>query len=130
MFKLIESQSREMKEILSGGKVVWVKEKELIQSKRLELFNEDQSITIFNTGYDWDILEIGDVEIRKSDGRQINNDFSVTNSEKTEAIKSSIGLRPYRMTYYNVRKFRGGGGKLNPAIKRFSYLISPLKEVA
>lgn len=107
MFKLIESQSREMKEILSGGKVVWVKEKELIQSKRLELFNEDQSITIFNTGYDWDILEIGDVEIRKSDGRQINNDFSVTNSEKTEAIKSSIGLRPYRMTYYNVRKFRG-----------------------
>lgn len=128
MFKLIESQSREMKEILSGGKVVWVKEKELIQSKRLELFNEDQSITIFNTGYDWDILEIGDVEIRKSDGRQINNDFSVTNSEKTEAIKSSIGLRPYRMTYYNVRKFRGG--KLNPAIKRFSYLISPLKEVA
>ena len=129
MFKLIESQSREMKEILSGGKVVWVKEKELIQSKRLELFNEDQSITIFNTGYDWDILEIGDVEIRKSDGRQINNDFSVTNSEKTEAIKSSIGLRPYRMTYYNVRKFRGGG-KLNPAIKRFSYLISPLKEVA
>lgn len=128
MFKLIESDRKEIVRVRSNDKLIWLKEKELIRSERLELFNEVQSITIFNAGYDWDILEINDVEIYKLDGRQINNDFSVTNSEKVAAVKSSIGLSPYRMTYYNVRKFRGG--KLNLAIKRFSYSISSLKEVA
>lgn len=109
MFKLIESDRKEIVRVRSNDKLIWLKEKELIRSERLELFNEVQSITIFNAGYDWDILEINDVEIYKLDGRQINNDFSVTNSEKVAAVKSSIGLSPYRMTYYNVRKFRGGG---------------------
>lgn len=128
MFKLIESDRKEIVRVWNNDKLIWLKEKELIRSERLELFNEVQSITIFNAGYDWDILEIGDVEIYKVDGRRISRDFSVTNSEKVEAIKSSVGLSPYRMTYYNVRKFRGGS--LNAAIKRFYYPVSSLKEVA
>lgn len=129
MFKLIESDRKEIVRVWNNDKLIWLKEKELIRSERLELFNEVRSITIFNAGYDWDILEINDVEIYKVDGRRISRDFSVTNSEKVEAIKSSIGLSPYRMTYYNVRKFRGGG-RVNPAIKRFSYPVLSLKEVA
>lgn len=128
MFKLIESDRKEIVRVWNNDKLIWLKEKELIRSERLELFNEVRSITIFNAGYDWDILEINDVEIYKVDGRRISRDFSVTNSEKVEAIKSSIGLSPYRMTYYNVRKFRGG--RVNPAIKRFSYPVLSLKEVA
>ena len=107
MFKLIESQNKEMTEVWSNEKIIWFK-KELIRSERLEIFNEVQSITIFNAGYDWDILELNDVEIYKWDGRQISRDFSVTYPEKVEAIKSSIGLSPYQLIYYNVRKFRGG----------------------
>lgn len=110
MFKLIESDRKEIVRVWNNDKLIWLKEKELIRSERLEVFNEVRSITIFNAGYDWDILEINDVEIYKVDGRRISRDFSVTNSEKVEAIKSSIGLSPYRMTYYNVRKFRGGVG--------------------
>lgn len=128
MFKLIESNRREVARVWNNERLIWRQEKELIRSERLELFNEVRSITIFNVGYDWDILEINDVEIYKVDGKRISRDFSVTNSKKVEAIKNSIGLLPYRMAYYNVRKFRGG--RLNPAIKRFAYPISSLKEVA
>lgn len=127
MFKLIESQNKEMTEVWSNEKIIWFK-KELIRSERLEIFNEVRSITIFDVGYDWDILEIGDVEIYKSDGRRFSRDFNVTNSKKVGAIKSIVGLSPYQIIYYNVRKFRGG--KLNPVIKGFIYPITPLKEVA
>ncbi|WP_347299100.1 hypothetical protein [Dolosigranulum savutiense] len=110
MFKLIESNRREVARVWNNERLIWRQEKELIRSERLELFNEVRSITIFNVGYDWDILEINDVEIYKVDGKRISRDFSVTNSKKVEAIKNSIGLLPYRMAYYNVRKFRGGVG--------------------
>lgn len=108
MFRLIESDRKEIARVWNNDKLIWLKEKKLIRSERLELFNEVRSITIFNVGYDWDILEINDVEIYKVDGKRIGGDFSVTNSEKVEAIKNSIGLLPYRLAYYNVRKFRGG----------------------
>ena len=110
MFKLIESNRREVARAWNNERLIWQQEKELIRSERLELFNEVRSITIFNVGYDWDILEINDVEIYKVDGKRISRDFSVTNSEKVEAVKNSIGLLPYRMAYYIVRKFRGGVG--------------------
>lgn len=129
MFKLIESDRKEIVRVWNNDKLIWLKEKELIRSERLELFNEVRSITIFDVGYDWDILEIGDVEIYKSDGRRISRDFNVTDSKKVGAIKSIVGLSPYQIIYYNVRKFRGGG-KLNPVIKGFVYPVTPLKEVA
>lgn len=108
MFKLIESDRKEIVRVWNNDKLIWLKEKELIRSERLELFNEVRSITIFDVGYDWDILEIGDVEIYKLDGRHISRDFSVTDSKKVGAIKSIVGLSPYQIIYYNVRKFRGG----------------------
>lgn len=126
MFKLIESDRKEIVRVWNNDKLIWLRE--LIRSERLELFNEVRSITIFDVGYDWDILEIGDVEIYKSDGRRISRDFNVTDSKKVGAIKSIVGLSPYQIIYYNVRKFRGG--KLNPVIKGFIYPITPLKEVA
>ena len=55
MFKLIESDRKEIVRVWNNDKLIWLKEKELIRSERLELFNEVRSITIFDVGYDWDI---------------------------------------------------------------------------
>lgn len=104
--------------------------RKLIGTKSVEVFNSGNYISLTGMGRDWDSFEIGEVEVSKSDGVQYYNDFTVHNNDKVQAIKTATGLRNYSIGNFTVRKFRGGGGKLNPAIKRFSYLISPLKEVA
>lgn len=103
--------------------------RKLIETKSVEVFNSGNYISVTGVGRDWDSFEIEGVEVSKSDGVQYYNDFTVHNNDKVQAIKTATGLRNYSPGDFTVRKFRGGG-KLTPAIKRFSYLISPLKEVA
>lgn len=99
------------------------------ETKRVEVFNAGNYISVTGVGRDWDAFEIEGVEVSQSDGVNYYNDFTIHNSDKVQAIQTATGLRNYSIGNFNVRKFRGGG-KLTLIIKGFDYPISSLKEVA
>ena len=82
--------------------------KKTFETKRVEVFNAGNYISVTGVGRDWDAFEIKGVEVSQSDGVNYYNDFTVHNSDKVQAIQTATGLRNYSIGNFIVRKFRGG----------------------
>lgn len=98
MYKLIESNGKEMKEILSSGKVVWF----LDDAPKLEFYRGYDFIRINNIDDNWNSIVIKNVVIRKSDGRRSFRDFVITKQSKFREINQAISLERYQAKRFPV----------------------------
>lgn len=98
MYKLIESNGKEMKEVFSDGKVVW----SLDNAPKLEFYRGYDFIRINNIDDNWSSIIIKNVIIRKSDGRRSFRDFVVTNQSKFREVAQAINLERYQAKRFPV----------------------------
>lgn len=98
MYKLIESNGKEMKEVLSGGEIVWF----LDDSPTLEFYRGYDFIRINNIDDNWNSIAIKNVFIHKSDGRRSFRDFVITKQAKFREIIRTINLEKYQAKRFPV----------------------------
>lgn len=111
MFKLIQSQNREMKEVLSGGKVVWVLEDDGTTSFTSKVFITTfrSSANIRNLPEDFDYFKYRGVRVNKKDITRVVSSLSRTNHK--EFIEKVVANRDYgkNITLRFYKKVGGGG---------------------
>ena len=96
MYKLIESNGKELKEVLSSGKVVWRKEDKKSVLIRTENLTVDigYSINISRIKNDWDFIEIAGIKFKKSEGefrKYFYTVFQIEDRAKSKQLMSALG---------------------------------------
>lgn len=110
MYKLIESNGKEMKEVLSGGKIVWGMEKDkksaLIRTENLTVEIDYDRTRVNRIKDDWDFIEIAGIKFEKSEGdfsKLFYIIFEVTDGGKANQLREALG-RDYIKT--DVKQYR------------------------
>lgn len=134
MFKLIESDSHGIKEVLNNGKVIWRMKKsqaDVLLREELLTIDISYSTTIVPMKYDdWDYIEVDGVKINRSDGRiekYFNTTFILndTSYRKTLLAHLNSSYTKAIVKFYKV----GGGVILNRLPFLFANIV-PQKVVA
>lgn len=125
MFKLIQSQNREMKEVLSGGKVVWVLEDDGTTSFTSKVFITTfrSSANIRNLPEDFDYFKYRGVRVNKKDITRVVSSLSRTNHK--EFIEKVVANGDYGKSI-TLRFYKKVGGViLNRLPRLFANIVLP-----
>ncbi|WP_347299102.1 hypothetical protein [Dolosigranulum savutiense] len=97
MYKLIESDGKEMKEVLSNNKVVWALEEDrksvLIRTENLTVEIEYSGIIVNRIKNDWDFIEIAGIKFEKSEGefrKYFYVVFRIDSKDKANQLRGAL----------------------------------------
>ena len=97
MYKLIESNGKEMKEVLNNNRTVWKIKKDkksvLIRTESLTVETEWGRISVNRIKDDWDFIEIAGIKFEKSEGkfnRYFHVVFEVRNDGKANQLRYAL----------------------------------------
>lgn len=111
MYKLIESNGKEMKEVLSNGKVVWALEEDrksvLIRTQNLTVEIEYNSRIIVNRiKNDWDFIEIAGIKFEKNEGKFKEYFYVVFEVIDKEKATQLLGVLNYTYQRVDVKQYK------------------------
>lgn len=109
MYKLIESDGKGMKEVLSNGKVVWRKEDKksvLIRTENLTVEIGYGGIMVNRIKDDWDFIEIAGIKFEKSEGKFRKYFYTVFQIEDRAKSKQLLGALDSTYTKVDVKQYK------------------------
>jgi hypothetical protein len=111
MYKLIESNGKEMKEVLSDGKVLWGLEEDrksvLIRTQNLTVEIEYRSRIIVNRiKNDWDFIEIAGIKFEKSEGEFRQYFYAVFRVEDKGKANQLLNALNHTYTKTDVKQYK------------------------
>lgn len=94
MFKLIESNGKEMKEVLNDNRVVWKAAKEVCVKKKIEILWASHVFSVLGLGNeDFDYVKIGGEVFYIHEMNKNNNWRSVVDEERVPRAAKKLGLK-------------------------------------